>query len=36
MELTKPSKEVMIQYSDMQEEIKRMREDIQKTEDAIA
>lgn len=25
-----PSKEVMIQYSDMQEEIKRMREDIQK------
>lgn len=31
-----PSKEVMIQYSDMQEEIKRMREDIQKTEDDIA
>lgn len=31
-----PSKEVMIQYSDMQEEIKRMREDIKKTEDDIA
>lgn len=31
-----PSKEVMIQYSDMQEEIKRMRADIQKTEDDIA
>lgn len=31
-----PSKEVMIQYSDMQEEIKRMRKDIQKTEDDIA
>lgn len=31
-----PNKEVMIQYSDMQEEIKRMREDIQKTEDDIA
>ncbi len=30
------SKEVMIQYSDMQEEIKRMRKDIQKTEDDIA
>lgn len=31
-----PSKEAMIQYSDMQEEIKRMRKDIQKTEDDIA
>lgn len=31
-----PSKEIMIQYSDMQEEIKKMRADIQKTEDAIA
>lgn len=31
-----PSKEVMIQYSDIQEEIKRMRADIQKTEDDIA
>lgn len=36
MEIVKPSKEVMIQYSDMQEEIKRMREDIQRTEDDIA
>lgn len=31
-----PSKEIMIQYSDMQEEIKQMRLDIQKTEDDIA
>ena len=31
-----PSKEIMIQYSDMQEEIKHMRIDIQKTEDSIA
>lgn len=30
------SKEILIQYSDMQEEIKRMRADIQKTEDDIA
>ena len=30
------SKEVMVQYSDMQEEIKQMRIDIQKTEDSIA
>lgn len=30
------SKEILIQYTDMQEEIKRMREDIQKTEDDIA
>lgn len=30
------SKEIMIQYSDMQEEIKQMRVDIQKTEDSIA
>lgn len=30
------SKEVMVQYSDMQEEIKQMRMDIQKTEDSIA
>ena len=30
------SKEILIQYSDMQEEIKRIREDIQKTEDDIA
>lgn len=36
MNATMPSKEVMIQYSDMQEEIKRMRADIQKTEDDIA
>ena len=31
-----PSKEMMIQYSAMQEEIKQMRIDIQKTEDSIA
>lgn len=31
-----PSKDIMIQYSDMQEEIKQMRADIQKTEDDIA
>lgn len=30
------SKEIMIQYSDMQEEIKQMRIDIQKAEDSIA
>lgn len=30
------SKEILIQYSDMQEEIKRMRKDIKKTEDDIA
>ena len=30
------SKEIMVQYSDMQEEIKQMRMDIQKTEDSIA
>ena len=30
------SKEILVQYSDMQEEIKKMREDIQKTEDSIA
>ena len=36
MNVTAPSKEIMIQYSDMQEEIKRMRSDIQKTEDDIA
>lgn len=30
-----PTKEVMVQYSDMQEEIKQMRLDIQKTEDMI-
>lgn len=30
------SKEILIQYSDMQEEIKQMRADIQKTEDDIA
>lgn len=30
------SKEILIQYSDLQEEIKRMRADIQKTEDDIA
>ena len=36
MNAISPSKEVMIQYSDMQEEIKRMRTDIQKTEDDIA
>lgn len=30
------SKEILIQYTDLQEEIKRMREDIQKTEDDIA
>lgn len=30
------SKEILIQYSDLQEEIKRMRKDIQKTEDDIA
>ena len=32
----KAMKEIMIQYSDMQEEIKHMRIDIQKTEDSIA
>lgn len=31
-----PSKDTMVQYSDMQEEIKKMRMDIQKTEDMIA
>lgn len=31
-----PTKEVMAQYSDMQEEIKKMRSDIRKTEDMIA
>lgn len=35
MKAVMPSKEVMIQYSDMQEEIKRMRADIQKMEDDI-
>ena len=30
------SKEILMQYSDVKEEIKRMREDIQKTEDDIA
>lgn len=35
-EMTLPTKEIMVQYSDMQEEIKQMRIDIQKTEDAIA
>ena len=30
------SKEILVQYSDMQEEIKQMRIDIQKTEDSIA
>ena len=30
------SKEIMIQYSDMQEEIKQMKVDIQQTEDSIA
>lgn len=35
-EMTPPTKDVMVQYSDMQEEIKQMRADIQKTEDAIA
>lgn len=30
------TKEIMIQYSDMQEEIKQMRADIRKTEDDIA
>lgn len=30
------SKETIVQYSDMQEEIKQMRIDIQKTEDSIA
>lgn len=30
------SKDIMIQYSDMQEEIKKIRCDIQKTEDMIA
>ena len=36
MNATVPSKEIMIQYSDMQEEIKQMRADIQKTENDIA
>lgn len=31
-----PNKETMIQYSNMQEEVKRMRADIRKTEDDIA
>lgn len=31
-----PTKEIMVQYSDMQEELKQMRESIQKTEDDIA
>lgn len=30
------SKEILIQYSDLQEEIKTIREDVQKTEDSIA
>lgn len=30
------SKKILIQYTDLQQEIKRMREDIQKTEDDIA
>lgn len=30
------SKEILIQYSDLQEEIKRMRKDVKKTEDDIA
>lgn len=36
METKAPSKEIMTQYSDIQEEIKKMRLDIQKTEDMIA
>ena len=36
MEALAPSKEIMIQYSDIQEELKQMRIDIQKTEDDIA
>lgn len=36
MDVKAPTKEIMIQYSDMQEEIKQMRIDIQKTEDDIA
>lgn len=36
MDAKAPTKEIMIQYSDMQEEIKQMRIDIQKTEDDIA
>ena len=36
MEAIKPTKEIMIQYSDMQEEIKQIRIQIQKTEDDIA
>lgn len=36
MEALAPSKEIMIQYSDIQEELKQMRLDIQKTEDDIA
>lgn len=36
MEALAPTKEIMIQYSDIQEELKQMRLDIQKTEDDIA
>ena len=36
MEAKAPSKEMMTQYSDMKEEIKQMKVDIQKTEDSIA
>lgn len=36
MDAKAPTKEVMIQYSDIQEELKQMRLDIQKTEDDIA
>lgn len=36
MEALAPTKEIMIQYSDIQEELKQMRIDIQKTEDDIA
>ncbi len=36
MQPIKPTKEIMVQYSDMQEELKQMRASIQKTEDDIA
>ena len=36
MEAKAPSKEMMTQYSDMKEEIKQMKVDIQQTEDSIA
>lgn len=36
MDALAPTKEIMIQYSDIQEELKQMRIDIQKTEDDIA